>query len=173
VIESSEDLRAAIRDLGVVDPDPAHVAKKILDGLSNAEAQVIAALTLPDYARRVLGQPYPVTPPEEQEQPGREPPVYLTARGEETPSWRTAMIRDHVDAQLMRRVHGVNEHKHLGDCTEDDLVATAEMRRKKAAEVRAEAEWFDGILAALRDDPKATVVRELPRAVLARVLARR
>jgi hypothetical protein len=162
MIESSEDLRAMIRELGGVDPDPGRVTEKILADLSDEEARLIAALTLRDYVRHVLAMPRPVG----------EQKTFETANGKRTVSWKTAAIIDHIDAELAKGVFAAKGvWKHFGDCAEVDLLTLVDSRRKKSRELVAEAERYELVLSALRDAQVQTV-REIPRDVLARVLAR-
>ena len=131
MIESVDELRVVIREFGSIDPDPGRVAEKILVGLSDEEAHLVAAVTLRDYVRHILAMPLPRGPQRE----------YETASGKRTVSRRVARQIDHIEAELGRTVYGVdNEYKHYGDCGEADLLFMVASRKKKARELDAEAE---------------------------------
>lgn len=167
MIESSDDLRAAIREYGGVDPDPGRVAEKILADLSDNEARIVVAVTLRDYVRRVLAIPPPVRPGSADAQK-----TFETTNGKHTLSWKTRGIIDHVEAELKKVVYGAqDQHKYFGDCGEGDLLSMVGARRKKSDELTAEADRYERVLGALRDADVDTV-REIPRDVLARILAR-
>jgi hypothetical protein len=166
VIESSDELRNRIRDLGESEPDPHRVAEKILARMDDYEAQVIARLTLPDYVRKVLAQARPL----DTENSDRS---YYTASGRRTPSSKVAAVHDWVEADLARSIYvdDTENYKHLGDCTAENLDFAGATRRRKAAETIAEADRFDRMAAAVRD-AGVEILREVPRPVLEQVLAR-
>lgn len=110
MIQTSDDLRAAIRDHGNGDPDPASVAEKVLASLTDAEAHVIARLALPDYARHVLTRARATAPA-----------TFEDATGQRVASRRQAATWDWVAAELARSVRGADDWTTLGQCTAADL----------------------------------------------------
>ena len=164
MIRNADDLRALIREYGADDPDPGRVTEKILATLTGAEAHVVADVALRDYVRRMLAAGGASVPGARS---------YETASGQRTPSWKIAGLIDHIESELNRSVYVETsaEWKRLGECTPDDVDALAAARRRKAAEVIAEAERFER-LAEVAREADAEIVRDLPRDVLAEVLGR-
>jgi hypothetical protein len=166
MIRTPDDLRAAIRELGETEPDPARVAEKLLSTLSDEEAHAVAAAALPDYVRRVLATPY-------MHATGRPAPTFETAGGQRTASPKVAGIIDRLDAELNKSVYVAShdEWKRFGMCCLDDVLTLVANRRRKADEVIAEANRYEHVAEAMREH-NADTVADLPRDVLAKVLAR-
>ena len=160
MIETPDDLRHVIRELGTVDPDPGRVAEEILDQLDDKAAHVVAGVTLRDYVRRILSLPnVPDT--------GSTTPSFKMIDGRRTPSPKVQATQNmRLQAILNKSVYGFEgEWKHYGDCTEADLLFMVQSRRTKADELVREAERHEKTLAALREH-NVERVRELPDAVI-------
>ena len=166
-ITGPDTLRDLIREFGAADPNPHRVAEKILSALTDDEARVIARVTLGDYARRVLALP------RTGQVPNTGARFFETASGELTVSARTAAHIDYVAAELGRSLYigSENDYKVFGDCSAQNCRELALFRRKKAAEVAAEADRFDRVAAAV-EDAGVDMVKELPRGTLEEVLRR-
>ena len=162
MIESSEDLRHVIRDLGAVDPDPGHVTDQILCRLTDVEAHVVAGVTLRDYVRRVL-----VVPNAPDTGDGEGTPRLQMIDGRRTSSWKVrATQNQRLEAILNKSVYGCQgTWKHYGDCTEADLLTMVHSRREKADELVSEAEHYEKVLVLLREHG-VEKVRDLPDEVL-------
>lgn len=168
MIESSEDLRHVIRELGEVDPDPGRVAEQILEQLSDPEAHVVAAVTLRDYARRVLVLPSaPIYDTDEK-------PNLTMLDGRRTASWKVqAWQNQRWRAELNKTVYGCQgTWMHYGDCTEADLISMVTSRRTKAEELEYEADHYEKVLGLLREHDVERV-RDLPEDVLRELYDRR
>lgn len=165
MIETSDDLRARIRQLGEVDPDPGRVAEQILECLDDAEAHVVAAVTLRDYVRRVLVLP---------NVPDAPVANLKMLDGRKTSSWKVrATQNQRLQAILNRAVYGLNGvWKHFGDCGEADLLTMVQSRRTKAEELVHEADHYEKILGLLREHDVQRV-RDLPEDVLHDLYGRR
>lgn len=159
MIDSSEDLRAAIRALGETDPDPHKVADKLAAALTDEEAHIVAAICLPDYARHVLIEPRPTTAPS-----------FETQSGQRVRSWKQRDLINWIEARLQKSIRVATGWKYLGDCTAADFRYGAELRRRKAAQTLAEAEEYDRYEAVMLENPTAAAFRDLPRDILAKVL---
>ena len=160
MIETPDDLRHVIRELGTVDPDPGRVAELILEQLDDAGAHVVAGVTLRDYVRRILSVP---NVPDS----GSATPSFSMLDGRRTPSPKVQATQNmRIQAILNKSVYGLQgEWKHFGDCAEADLLFMVESRRTKADELVREAERYEKTLAALREH-NVEKVRELPDAVI-------
>jgi hypothetical protein len=162
MIQSPDDLRARIRELGETEPDPARITAHILRSLTADECRVVAAAALHDFVRINV------------KNAGGPAQTYETANGVRMPSAKQAGIRDWVERELRRHVYTGNPDqpwKFLTDCTVDDLYAAVEIRRRKAEQTLAEADWFEGVAKAA-EHAGVDTVGQLPRTLLAEVLRR-
>lgn len=169
MIETPDDLRHVIRTLGAVDPDPGHVAERVLEQISDVEARVVAGVTLRDYVRRVLSLPnVPVVDSDESK------PTLTMLDGRRTSSWKVrATQNQRLEAILNKSVYGAQgEWKHYGDCSEADLLTMVKSRRDKADELISEGEHYEKVLGLLREHD-VEKVRDLPEDVLHELYGRR
>lgn len=165
-IESADDLRARIRELGADEADPAVVTDRILRSLTAGEFRVVAAAALHEFVRHALTHSRGVEQPAQQ--------TYETASGRRTVSRKVAAFHDWVERELRDRVcvdEAARQWKFLADCTAADLYATAAMRRRKAAATLAEAERHEDIAKAV-EHAGVDTVSALPRSALEAVLRR-
>lgn len=149
-IQNGEDLKAVILELGRTEPDPGVVSEKILSSLKHAEAHVVAQVTLRDYVRHILSRP-PVA---------AQSRTYETRGGEKTASAATARIIDWYAAELARSVFVSDTWKRLADCTRADVDELVSARKRKAADLIAEAEKYEALAQAM-DESGANTVADL------------
>lgn len=171
IIKTADDLRARIRDLAAIEPDPAVVSERILGSLGAAEYRVVAITTLHDYVRRVMAHPAgAMVDPQPSQSP--ETPNERRPNGG---SWKVQGIRDWVARELLKSVFvgddAEDRYKHLKDCTADDCLNAAAIRRQKAEQTIGEAERFEACAKAVKDNG-VTWVGELDRSVLEGLLRR-
>lgn len=170
MIETPDDLRHVIRELGAVDPDPGHVAEQVLDQISDEEARVVAGVTLRDYVRRVLSLP---NVPDSDAESDQKPSLQMLD-GRKTSSWKVrATQNQRLQAILNKSVYGCQgEWKRYGDCGEADLLTMVQSRRTKADELVHEAEHYEKVLGQMREHG-VEKVRDLPEDVLHELYDRR
>lgn len=164
-ITNGDDLRARIREIALTEPDPARITERILRSLTAPEFRVVATVALHDFVRRAIQNGVCAATPAR---------TYETPTGGRTPSPKVAALRDWLERQLLRPLcvdEAARSWKHLGDCTADDLLVAAAIRRRKAAETLDEAERYEDVAKAVEHAGVATV-RELPRDVLEGLLRR-
>lgn len=149
-IQSADDLKAVILELGRTEPDPGVVTEKILSSLKHAEAHVVAQVTLRDYVRHILSRP-PVA---------AQTRTYETRGGQKTVSAALAGIIDWYEAELSRSVFVSDTWKRLADCTRSDVDKLASARKRKAADLIAEAEKYEALAQAM-DESGADTVADL------------
>lgn len=162
MITNSADLRDAIQEIGKHDHDLGVVVEKILVNLSDAEAHVVAQVTLRDYVRHVLTTPASAPVSSEVAQ-------YSTASGQVTPSASTAALIDWYAAELSALKHVGDRFIPLGQCTLKDVRYLSSSRRQKAADLIAEAKRYERLAEAMRQGDAETVA-ELDPAVGREVL---
>lgn len=150
MITSSAELRSVIGELGKHDPDPGVVAEKILAGLADAEAHVVAQVTLRDYVRHVLAKPVSTPVMQESARVPQGSASYRTKGGQKTASASTAALIDWYSAELAASVYVGESWKKLGDCNTNDLQYLIDSRRSKAADVLAEADRYERLLKAVK-----------------------
>lgn len=172
MINSAEDLRTRIRELGEVEPDPTRVAGKILESITPAEAVVIVGVTLQNYVRLTLVRP-PFSEPVGKHEPS-EPKTYRNREGKEFVSAKSASISDWA-AQLKKIVNvaeqGGKSWKFFGKCNHGEVLHLADNRDRKASEIAAEAKRYLRVAEAMATHKK-NLVEELPEEVLEELLGR-
>lgn len=142
------DLKAVVADAIALagSPDPVIVSKLALDAIDPADAHAALAIVLPLYVRNAMRNAAVATRPHAEpgkvdERTCRKARAYLAR-------YSVALSTDERD------------RKWLGDCTYDDLLTAAGIRRNKAAETIAEAEKFERLAEKMRVN-RASVVSEL------------
>lgn len=140
MINSAEDLRTRIRELGKTEPDPTRVAHAILESITPAEAVVIAGATLQNYVRLILTKRPFSEPAGKPTQP--EPKTYTNKAGKTFVSAKSAAISDWA-AEKRRHVHlSGRSWKIYGQCSRDDVLVLADSRGRKASELTAEERYY-------------------------------
>lgn len=134
------DLRQLIRDVAesIEDPSPHAVAAATLDKVADEDLRDALAETLGDYCRAVLGRTtlrrlY-------DESPMDAGPV--SSRKSAAAAWLRSLdkhLRDRVNVGTVT----APEWKFLGQCTRDDLLYAAGIRRRLADENTAAAGWYE------------------------------
>jgi hypothetical protein len=150
MITNAAELRSAIESIGKHDPDPGVVTEKILAGLTDADAHVVAQVTLRDYVRHVLTNPASASVAQETAR-------YATGSGQQSPSAATAALIDWYSAELSKSVFVEDRWIRLGQCTFEDLQHLIGSRRRKAADLSAEAEKYERLAEVMEREGVATV----------------
>lgn len=172
VIESADDLRARIHEYALTEPNPGVVTSQLLGELTTPEYRVVAFASLHEFVRRVMAHPTASVG----DAPARESSNGSRPHGG---SSKVKGIRDWVARGLLKPVFlgaGVEEgeeekYKYFKDCTADDCMTAAAIRRRKAEQTVAEAERFEASAQAIKDNG-VDHVGELDRSVLELLIPR-
>lgn len=174
----SASLRRYVLAVAKETSNPYHVAEKVLAEVSTTEElRVIAETTLNGWVWSILKRPHVTPNNDDKPASGREDSgaaffsdspqarTFIDANGVRRASRRQVDFVDALGAELNRRVKvgvGIDDRKHLGECTIQDLQWMATYRRKVAAKNEATARQFDELAEALVVS-KVETVAELDR----------
>lgn len=156
---SDFDLRALIRDAFEDTPEPREVWQKVRAGLNEETVWLAVDVMGPDFCRLIGGgqRREAITPA------GAERMVHESRSGIGTPK-REAACRDRWERAMCKPLplgtDGKVPAKMLGDCTPDDCLTAAQIRRSTAQATITRAEKFERLAEKMRMH-RAKCVRDL------------
>ena len=158
--------------------DPRLVADKVLGQLTTlTEWQTVADAAFTHYVWEQLKRPHPVhivTQSTEDHVPTPQGamPIFRDSYGNDRPSAKQVAFVDALGNELNRRVkvgNGVEDRKHLAECTVDDLTWMVDYRQRVAQRNIAAADQYQKLADAMTNMGAATVA-DLDRRVTEAIL---